>query len=129
MFVTMLPATKSESIPTSSSSCYPPPNDTSIMQPLDQGIILSAKRRYKKKLAERYLACVENNKDANSLPFPCSSNKHDCCILERNLLHHHPELFSQSRVQTPCNRPCTYNRGSSTCPSTRCVEQGSKVVR
>ena len=44
-----------------------PPNATSIMQPLDQGIILSAKRRYKKKLAERYLACVENNKDANSL--------------------------------------------------------------
>ena len=43
-----------------------PPNATSIMQPLDQGIILSAKRRYKK-LAERYLACVENNKDANSL--------------------------------------------------------------
>ena len=39
-----------------------PPNATSIMQPLDQGIILSAKRRYKKKLA-----CVENNKDANSL--------------------------------------------------------------
>ena len=44
-----------------------PPNATSIMQPLDQGIILSAKRRYKKKLAERYLTCVENNKDANSL--------------------------------------------------------------
>ena len=37
------------------------------MQSLNQGIILSAKRRYKKKLAERYLACVENNKDANSL--------------------------------------------------------------
>ena len=37
------------------------------MQPLDQGIILSAKRRYKKKLTERYLACVKNNKDANSL--------------------------------------------------------------
>ena len=44
-----------------------PPNATSIMHPLDQGIILSAKRRHKKKLAERYLACVENNKDANSL--------------------------------------------------------------
>ena len=43
-----------------------PPNATSIMQPLDQGIILSAERRYKK-LAERYLACVKNNKDANSL--------------------------------------------------------------
>ena len=42
-------------------------NATSIMQPLDQGIILSAKRKYKKKLAKRYLACVENNKDANSL--------------------------------------------------------------
>ena len=66
MFVTMLPVTRFESIPTSSSSCYPP-NATSIMQPLDQGIFLSAKRRYKKKLAERYLACIENNKDANSL--------------------------------------------------------------
>ena len=44
-----------------------PPNATSIMQPLDQGINLSTKRRYKKKLAERYLVCVENNKDANSL--------------------------------------------------------------
>ena len=44
-----------------------PPNATSIMQPLDQGIILSTKRRYKKKLVERYLVCVENNKDANSL--------------------------------------------------------------
>ena len=44
-----------------------PSNAISIMQPLDQGIILSAKRRYKKKLAERYLRCVENNKDANSL--------------------------------------------------------------
>ena len=44
-----------------------PPNATSIMQPLDQGIILSAKRRYKKKLAERYLTCDENNKDAHSL--------------------------------------------------------------
>ena len=37
------------------------------MQSLDQGIILSAKRRYRKKLAERYLTYVENNKDANSL--------------------------------------------------------------
>ena len=34
---------------------------------LDQGIILSVKRRYKKKLAERYLMSVENNKDANAL--------------------------------------------------------------
>ena len=103
-----------------------PPNATLIMQPLDQGIILSAKRRYKKKLAERYLACVENNKDANSSsqsPRHCASNKHDCFILERNLLHHHPELFSQSRVQTPCSRSCIQNRGGSpTCSSTRCVE-------
>ena len=44
-----------------------PPNATSIIQPLDQGIILSVKRRYKKKLAERYLISVENNKDANAL--------------------------------------------------------------
>ena len=44
-----------------------PPNATSILQPLDQGIIMATKRRYKKQLAERYLVCVENNKDANSL--------------------------------------------------------------
>ena len=42
-----------------------PPNATSIVQPLDQGIICSVKRRYKKKLAERYLVSVENNKDVN----------------------------------------------------------------
>ena len=44
-----------------------PPNATSVVQPLDQGIIWSVKRRHKKKLAERYLVSVENNKDANTL--------------------------------------------------------------
>ena len=44
-----------------------PPNSTSVIQPLDQGIIMSVKRKYKKKLAERYLVSVENNKDANAL--------------------------------------------------------------
>ena len=44
-----------------------PPNATSIVQPLYQGIIHSVKRRYKKKLAERYLVSVENNKDANTI--------------------------------------------------------------
>ena len=44
-----------------------PPNATSIVQPLDQGIIRSVKKRYKKKLAERYLVSVENNKDANTI--------------------------------------------------------------
>ena len=63
----MLPATKFKSTPTSKSLYYPPPHASSIMQPLDQGIILPAKKRYKKKLAERYLACVEINKDSNSL--------------------------------------------------------------
>ena len=40
-----------------------PPNATSILQLLDQGIILSIKRRYKAKLAEKYLAFVENKED------------------------------------------------------------------
>ena len=44
-----------------------PPNATSIVQPLDQGIIRSVKRRNKKKLAERYLVSVENNKDVNTI--------------------------------------------------------------
>ena len=44
-----------------------PPNATSIVQPLDQGILCSVKRRYKKKLAERYLVSVENNKDVNTI--------------------------------------------------------------
>ena len=43
-----------------------PMNATSVVQPLNQGIIRSVKRRYKKKLAERYLVSVEN-KDANTL--------------------------------------------------------------
>ena len=109
-----------------------PPNATSIMQPLDQGIILSAKSRYKKKLAERYLACVENNKDANSLlkalnivqatnMIAASWRETSSTIIQN--------CFRQSRVQTPCSRPCTWNRGSPTCISTRCMEQGSKVVR
>ena len=44
-----------------------PPNATLVVQPLDQGIIQSVKRRYRKKLAERYLMSVKNNKDANTL--------------------------------------------------------------
>ena len=44
-----------------------PPNATLIVQPLDQGIICSVKRRYKKKLAERYLVSVDNNKDVNTI--------------------------------------------------------------
>ena len=44
-----------------------PSNATSIVQPLDQGIICSVKRRYKKKLAEIYLVSVENNKDTNTI--------------------------------------------------------------
>ena len=44
-----------------------PPNTILIVQPLDQGIIHSIKRRYKKKLAERHLVSVENNKDANTI--------------------------------------------------------------
>ena len=46
-----------------------PANATSILQALDQGIMMSAKRRYKVKLAERYLMCVENN------------NLHQCVLL------------------------------------------------
>ena len=37
------------------------------MQPLDWGIILSVKRRYKKKLAKMYFVRVENNKGGNAL--------------------------------------------------------------
>ena len=44
-----------------------PPNATLVVQPLDQGIIRSVKRRYKKKLIERYLVSVENNKDVNTI--------------------------------------------------------------
>ena len=44
-----------------------PPNATSIVQPLDQGILHSVKRRYEKKLAEIYLVSAENNKDVNTI--------------------------------------------------------------
>ena len=66
MCVTMHQATKFESIPTLNSSCCHQ-MQLSIVQLLDQGIIRSVKRRYKKKLTERYLVSVENNKDANTI--------------------------------------------------------------
>ena len=44
-----------------------PPNATSVVEPLEWAIICSVKRTYKKKLAERYLVSVENNKDTNTL--------------------------------------------------------------
>ena len=59
-----------------------PPNSTSVIQPLDQGIIMSVKRRYKKKLAERYLVSVENNKDANVLL------KQLDIVAATNMVHH-----------------------------------------
>ena len=54
-------------LPPNATSMDIPPNATSIMQPLDQGIILSVKRKYKKKLAEIYLMSVKKNKDTNAL--------------------------------------------------------------
>ena len=59
-----------------------PSNSTSILQPLDQDIILSMKRRYKKKLVERYLISVENNKDANTLLKQLS------IVAVMNVVHH-----------------------------------------
>ena len=44
-----------------------PPNATSVVQPMDQGIIRSTKRRYKTKLAERYLSVCEQDKDAKAM--------------------------------------------------------------
>ena len=128
MFVTMLLATRSMSIP---KFLMLPPNATSIMQPLDQGIILSAKMRYKKKLAERYLACVENNKDANSLLKALD------IVQATNMIAASWRETSSTIIQN-CFRKAGFKHhavdpapetGSPTCASTRCMEQGSKVVR
>ena len=70
-----------------------PPNATSIIQPLDQGIILSVKRRYKKKLAERYLISVENNKDANALL------KQLDIVAATNMVHHSWKETSSTIIQ------------------------------
>lgn len=43
---------------------YLPPNTTSKLQPLDQGIIRSLKSRYRRKLAYMYLAAIESKQDA-----------------------------------------------------------------
>jgi hypothetical protein len=40
-----------------------PPNTTAKLQPMDQGIIASLKRRYRKVIAEEYLANLENGPD------------------------------------------------------------------
>ena len=103
-----------------------PPNATSIMQPLDQGIILSAKRRYKKKLAERYLACVENNKDANSLLKALdivqatnmiaaswretSSTIIQNCFCKAGFKHHAVDPAPETEYPAPAPAPDVWNR-------------------
>ena len=97
-----------------------PPNATSIMQPLDQGIILSAKRRYKKKLAERYLACVENNKDANSLLKALdmiaaswretSSTIIQNCFRKAGFKHHAVDPAPETEDPLPAPAPDVWNR-------------------
>lgn len=48
------------------TSMFLPPNTTSILQPMDQGILESMKRRYKKRLLRHLI--IEN--EASSLPIP-----------------------------------------------------------
>ncbi|XP_054717662.1 tigger transposable element-derived protein 4-like [Uloborus diversus] len=42
-----------------------PPNTTSVMQPMDQGVIRSLKCHYRKQLILRILECYDNNKDCD----------------------------------------------------------------
>lgn len=44
-----------------------PPNTTSKLQPLDQGVIRSVKCHYRRLLAEMYLAGITNNEDATQV--------------------------------------------------------------
>ena len=44
-----------------------PPNTTSILQPLDQGIIWSVKCKYRKKIAHMYLAAVEDRESVTEI--------------------------------------------------------------
>lgn len=44
-----------------------PARSTSVLQPLDAGIIRATKRRYKKKLAEKYLSAVDNKEAAQQM--------------------------------------------------------------
>ena len=42
------------------TALYLPPNVTSLIQPMDQGVLVALKRRYKKKLLQRLLIEDEN---------------------------------------------------------------------
>ena len=87
------------------------------MQPLDQAINLSVKMRYKKKLTERYLVSVENNKDANTLLKQCcGSYQHGGPVMERNDFNYYPKLFLQSRFHTPFNWLWASTSGSTSSP-------------
>lgn len=44
-----------------------PPNTTSVLQPMDQGVINSFKSHYRRRLVNRYLAAIENRQDVNSI--------------------------------------------------------------
>ena len=107
-----------------------PPNATSIVQPLDQAIIHSVKRRYKKKLAERYLVSVENNKDANTIL------KQLDIVAATNMVHNALKETSATIIQNGfCKAvfkqhavdPDPAPRGASCCPSPPMC--GNKVQR
>ena len=61
---------------------YLPPNVTSVYQPMDMGIIISLKRRYKKKLVLKLLEAIENWDQLVQLqplqPYGCKGLDHGC---------------------------------------------------
>ena len=128
MFVTMHQATKFKSIPNVKFLMLPP-NATSVVQPLDQGIIWSVKRRYKKKVAEIPCECQKQQrcKHTPQAIGYCGSNKHGGQCVEGNEFNYYPELLLQSRVQTPCCGSWPSPWGGTCCPSPRHMEQSSKM--
>ena len=97
-----------------------------LMLPPNTNIILSAKSRYKKKLAERYLAYVENNKDANSLLKALdivqatnmiaaswretSSTIIQNCFCKAGFKHHAVDLAPETGDPLPAPAPDVWNR-------------------
>ena len=74
-----------------------PPNTTSKLQPMDQGVIRSLKCHYRSRLTERYLAGITEGQTTQQLAKKNRSEGgygHADCFLEQHPISTHWELFS-----------------------------------
>ena len=75
-----------------------PPNTTSKIQPLDQGIIRSVKCAYRKTIQVQYCSCMRNYEEVKQImqSFDFVVAEYPCCCLGRSQTRSDPDLLPYS---------------------------------